>query len=396
MALAFGAETRQRRLATGAALAILATALVAGLAPDHAEGRLATSGRPERLPGAAAQSERHRPLVLAYYYIWYSPNSWFRAKTDLPAAGRYASDDPKVVAKHVAWAREAGIDGFIVSWKHEARLDGPLELLVNEAARQGLKLVLLYQGLDFDREPIDATRIARDLQWFIERYGNQAVFHVFGNKPAVVWSGTWKFSPSQIGNVRNQIGAPARILLLGTEKDGESYRQRASLLDGDAYYWSSADPLTTPRYEERLDRLGQEVAGDKGIWVAPVAPGFDARLVGGTSIVPRRDGATYRESWTGALATRPSALGIISWNEFSENSQVEPSREYGTEYLRLTRELVETLPGGAATDPAPAGAPATAAGRPQALDLYLTLLTGLALAVLLTLLGWHLRRRPVG
>ena len=378
------------------ALAILAIALASGL-PSSADAR--ARGAPEAEPprARAAPAASQRPLVLAYYYIWYTPNSWFRAKTDLPTLGRYASDDPKAVARHVAWAREAGIDGLIVSWKHEARLDAPLELLAREARRQGLKLVLLYQGLDFDREPIDAPRIARDLQWFIERYGGDEVFHVFGNEPAVVWWGTWKFSLAEIRQVRDQIGAPDRILLLGTEKDGESYRRRADLLDGDAYYWSSADPLTTPRYEQRLDGLGRRVAQDKGIWIAPVAPGFDARLVGGTSIVPRRDGATYRESWAGAVATKPSAVGIISWNEFSENSHIEPSREHGTEYLRLTRELVGTLPAGVPSDGAtPAGAPSTPAGRPQALDLYLTLLTGLALAVVLTLLGWHLRRRPVG
>ncbi|MDQ3871421.1 MAG: hypothetical protein M3301_07395 [Chloroflexota bacterium] len=394
MALVFRADPR-RRLATGAALAILATALIAGLGRDTVEARVADGAALAQQPGRPAPVAE-RPLVLAYYYIWYTPNSWFRAKTDLPAAGRYASDDPKVVARHVAWAREAGIDAFVVSWKHEARLDAPLELVAKEARRQGVKLVLLYQGLDFDREPLDPTRIARDLQWFTERYGNDPVFQVFGNKPAVVWSGTWKFSASQIGAVRQQIGAPGRILLLGTEKDGDSYGQRASLLDGDAYYWSSADPLSTPRYGDRLDRLGQSVAADKGIWVAPAAPGFDARLVGGTSIVPRRDGATYRESWAGALATGPTAIGIISWNEFSENSQIEPSRQYGTEYLHLTRELVGTLPGGAPAEAPPGGGLSAPAPRPQALDLYLTLATGLALAVLVVLLGWHLRRRPVG
>ncbi len=391
----FRPELGRRSRRALAAVAILAVAFAAGLAPDRVHAR--SSGVALDRAGLTAAGDRGRPLVLAYYYIWYAPHSWGRAKTDLPLLGRYASDDPEVVARHVAWAREAGIDGFIVSWKHEGRLDAPLEILAKEARRQGLKLVLLYQGLDFNRRPIDARRIGRDLHWFEEKYGNDDVFHVFGDKPAVVWSGTWKFSATQIREVRDQLGASSRLLLLGTEKDGTSYRKRADLLDGDAYYWSSADPLSTPRYEQRLEGLGQQVAADQGIWIAPVAPGFDARLVGGTSVVPRRDGTTFRESWAGAVATRPDALGIISWNEFSENSQIEPSRDHGMEYVSLTRELVSTLPGAAPSDAAAAtGASSPAPARPQPLDLYLTLLTGLALAVLLMLLGWHLRHRPVG
>jgi hypothetical protein len=35
----------------------------------------------------------------------------------------------------------------------------------------------------------------------------------------------------------------------------------------------------------------------------------------------------------------PDAIGLISWNEFSENTHVEPSREYGFKYLELLADL---------------------------------------------------------
>ena len=56
--------------------------------------------------------------VFAYYYIWFDPSSWDRAKIDVPALGRYSSDDPKVMREHIRLAKQAGITGFIVSWKH--------------------------------------------------------------------------------------------------------------------------------------------------------------------------------------------------------------------------------------------------------------------------------------
>ena len=58
--------------------------------------------------------------------------------------------------------------------------------------------------------------------------------------------------------------------------------------------------------------------GRGGIRIPPAAPGFDARLVGGTSIVQRNGGATLREELDAAASSDPDALGLISWNEFSE------------------------------------------------------------------------------
>src|SRR2546423_6067510 len=81
-------------------------------------------------PGPSALTA-DTPPVFAYYYVWFRPGSWDRAKTDLPLLGAYDSADPAVIAQHIRWAREAGISGFIVSWKHEPRLDAPLALLVS-------------------------------------------------------------------------------------------------------------------------------------------------------------------------------------------------------------------------------------------------------------------------
>jgi hypothetical protein len=80
------------------------------------------------------------------------------------------------------------------------------------------------------------------------------------------------------------------------------------------------------------------------VWVAPVAPGFDARKVGGSTVVPRRDGKTLRASWQAAIATAPDAVGVISWNEFSESTYVEPSRDYGARYLDVLRQLITSPP----------------------------------------------------
>ena len=345
-----------------------------------------------------AEASSGDPLVLAYYYIWYTPGSWGRAKTDYPLLGHYASSDPAVVREHIRAARAAGIEGFIVSWKHEPRLDEPLAVLVEEARRQNFKLVLLYQGLDFERNPLDSARVASDLQWFTDTYGDNAVFDIFG-RPAVIWSGTWRFSVTEIGAVRSAVGAPDSVLLFGSERSGSDYRAKAGVLDGDAYYWSSADPQETPGYDRRLRELSDSVIADGGDWIAPAAPGFDARLVGGTGVVPRRGGETYRSSWLGALRSNPSAIGIISWNEFSENSQIEPSETYASEYLRITAALTgQPIEGASAAPsiegPVDPGVDSSSELTPPLVDGPLSNVWAIVLIVAFAVIVRLLRRRP--
>jgi hypothetical protein len=130
-----------------------------------------------------------------------------------------------------------------------------------------------------------------------------------------------------------------RLRILASERSLEGMARLAGIVEGDAYYWSSADPQRTPGYREKLVAMGERAHDQGGLWIAPVAPGFDARKLGGTRVVERRDGATLRAALGAALTSAPDAIGLISWNEFSESSHVEPSRRYGRRYLDALTSL---------------------------------------------------------
>ena len=73
--------------------------------------------------------------MLAYYYIWFTPTSWNRAKSDYPLLGRYDSGDAKVMRQHIQWAKRAGIDGFLVV-EVDAAPRPPLATLVKVADQE--------------------------------------------------------------------------------------------------------------------------------------------------------------------------------------------------------------------------------------------------------------------
>jgi hypothetical protein len=229
--------------------------------------------------------------------------------------------------EHVRMAKEAGIEGFIVSWKSTYTLDLRLDQLMEVANEQDFSLWIIYQGLDFDRKPLDVDRIINDLQYFVERYASNPAFGMY-DLPVVILSGSWEFSAQDIGMIKNSFRD--WLHLLASERDVDGYLRIADKVDGNAYYWSSVDPFTFPGYEEKLAAMGTAVHDYRGIWLAPAAPGFDARLIGGTSVVDRRDGQTLRAELGAAMNSNPDAIGIISWNEFSENTQIEPSERHGS------------------------------------------------------------------
>jgi hypothetical protein len=77
--------------------------------------------------------------------------------------------------------------------------------------------------------------------------------------------------------------------------------------------------------------------------VASVGPGFDNLAIKWQQrfVVPRRGGQLYVEGWQKLLAllkpSRPWMVHVETWNEYHEGTNVSDSREYGRQYIELTK-----------------------------------------------------------
>ena len=337
---------------------------------------------------AAATPARHVP-VFAYFYQWYERSSWQRAKQDHPLAGDYSSDDPHVLRDQIQEARAAGIDGFLTSWKHTPPLDRRLELLLTIAASEHFAVGVVYQGLDFSRAPLPITTVERDMKYLVDRWG-AALRSSYFNRPVVIWTGTDQFSLPDVRAVRGALGR--RAYLLAAAKSVEGYQRVAAQVDGEAYNWSSANPRS-PSTGTKLAAMSATVHRNRGIWLAPAAPGFDGRTLGHSRVISRDRGSTFRLSLDLAYASRPDVVGVISWNEWSENTYIEPGHRYRGEEVRVVRDyLAARAPGAPAAD-GPAKAPDAASGwsgLKAAVVLTITCCVGM---ILLLLLPHRPRRR---
>ena len=348
-----------------------------------------TSASSGTVPATAGSD--NRPPLFAHYYLWWDATHW-RAKlgpaypvgqqppplpatvdaagcaatpsfpgttlVDVPAPplGLYSQDDPSTFTTHIDQAVHAGIGGFVVSWSGNgdpaqrptsSPFDRRLDMLVravdahNSATGDHFALMLGYQGLDNSRTPRPVSRIATDLDYFTRTYGSDPAFRVpaYGTKPVVMLLDSRKFAVESL----TEVLAPRRaaLTLIGDEHGlAEWQRGVAPLFDGDGWYWSAENPSTNPGAATMLTRLADQLHAERKLWFSPLSAGYNKSNFGiGGTCVPHRGGETLKQIYEVNRASNPNGWMLISWNEFLENTFVEPSARYGAEILDEIRAL---------------------------------------------------------
>ena len=328
-----------------------------------------------------------KPRVFAYYYLWWSLAHWkaslgsayptTASPRPLPAqldatgcnprslyAGNiltdvpqklYSQDDPGFIEADVRQAAAAGLTGFAVNWAgsgsptqtltsspYSGRLQAMVDA-VHKVNAEGIpfKLWLSYKA---SAKVLPQSQIDADLGYFLSKYGSDPAFdRVQSPKPTIIWQGSRKYPTSTLQAISAKYRSKLRIL--GDETTWAP--SRAPYLDGNAYYWSSQNPYNNPDSFQQLQALAASVRasganpdGSRKIWVAPFTPGFDKQLAGGNSCVPRYRGRTLKTLFDGNAATHPDDFGLISWNEITEGSYIDPMTRYGSQDLSMLKSVI--------------------------------------------------------
>jgi hypothetical protein len=76
-----------------------------------------------------------------------------------------------------------------------------------------------------------------------------------------------------------------------------------------------------------------------------VSPGYDDSHLDREMpyVIDRANGSLYEARWKAAVAAQPDWMLVTSWNEFWENTYIEPSRLYGRRYSSRTRTWSEVF-----------------------------------------------------
>jgi hypothetical protein len=296
------------------------------------------STRAMRMPHAD-----NRRLVLAFYYPWFA-NYDSTVLADRPSEPRsvWNGDD---VADMTRQAANHGVDGFVVSYAGDENDGRALDLAVGAAQRND-QLVTGYietpraTSLTSHGKP-DMKVVLRWLTQLLQRRTSPAFLRAADGRPVVFVYGMSQLSARSwrmiTDNLRSVAGGPVHLVgdSLGWDYLPFEYGvHRYDVVESSAKLtrwskttallaraWTVVDPSIAPR-----------------LFVGTVSPGFDdTRLRGDRHpVVERGDGTRYDRTWDAARAGRPDWIVVTSWNEWYEDTQIEPGVDTGRTALDQT------------------------------------------------------------
>jgi len=302
--------------------------------------------------------------VLAFYYGWYGnpevSKRWYHWKnvdaarkhidesTHFPVLGAYDSHDPKVVDLHCRQAKEAGLTGFIVSWWRQADFhDEGMPLMLDTARKHGLKITVYYEAVPPRGNPAPQGAVD-DLLYIMQKYASHPAWLKVNGKPVIFVYGRAVNDLKLDGweKVMNDFTAkyPGGAVFIGDRISADAAR----IFDGIHTY--NPTGLTKGKSVDEIRSWAKttfpewvKTAGANRISCVTIIPGYDDSVQPSRKpprpITDRHNGDTYRVMWEEAIAANPDWVLITSWNEWHEGSEIEPSVEYGNQYLDITKQF---------------------------------------------------------
>jgi glycoprotein endo-alpha-1,2-mannosidase len=297
--------------------------------------------------------------VLAFWYGWYGTpaasghwehwtdvnpqNHRIGNAKDYPVVGAYDTHDPQVIARNIDEAKEAGITGFIASWWGKGDFtDRGLPTLLSVAREKGMVISAMYEIIRAEGTEARIKAAVGDIGYILTTYGKDPAWLKVDGKPVVFIYGRagrqltiagW----AQVVEQLHQL--PGGAVVLPDTVLPEAIR----VFDGSFVYTlaSHTEGQTVEAIRKWSIPFMRNIAALPGpgkVSTVTVMPGFNDSAVKPTPhpITERRNGDTYRILWEAAIKANPDYVIISSWNEWHEGSEIEPSVQYGTQYLQET------------------------------------------------------------
>ncbi len=303
------------------------------------------------------------PQVLAFYYPWYSHNSqnsrhWkdvnskqqtIRSSHEYPLLGPYNSLSQTVIDQHFQWAQEAGIHGFIVSWWGiNSFEDKVVPKLIISANKYQMSLSIYYEKIS---EPVSEKNVIKDICYVYHQYirNNSTWLTINGHPSLFIYQRPLKQLHSQephlwqnlLKKINHHLGCQLHMSIDGLksqylssfdsihtynilskpiQKKVSTKKETLSVVRNQYQYW-----------KHQCQRVQKPV-------IMTIMPGYND-----TSVRTPGDKLHYQnlyeDLWKMSLSFQPDIILITSWNEWHENTQIEPSLQRQDHLLKITKKF---------------------------------------------------------
>lgn len=260
-----------------------------------------------------------------------------------PLIGTYDSRSRAVIRYHLETMRAAGIEGVVIDWYGVGTAsDEAIPAILEEAQKLGMKAALCYEektnflwrGLSNRAQAVGCAK--DDIRYVLTRYAISPAYLRRNGMPVILQFDGWGdgklgpnyFTSQELGEILQS--QPERVAYCRQGIAPEYFGTAC----GAFQWWSSsaheirhsAETAATDVHDGRL-----------GFFVTPLAPGFDDKGVWGWGegrrVTPRAGLSLLRASFDLAFDGSPELIQIVTWNDFNEGTNIEPTRENGYLYI---------------------------------------------------------------
>ncbi|PIF47625.1 glycoprotein endo-alpha-1,2-mannosidase [Chryseobacterium sp. 52] len=336
-----------------------------------------------------AQNNKSREKVQIFYYGWYENPTidgkyahwnhdvlphWNNPKWNnlghhkggddiganfYPALGNYSSNDPAIIKKHMKMIKESGAGVVVLSWLgKDSSVDKSIAAYLDIADQFDLKVA-------FHIEPFykNITELRDQLSYLVKTYSHHHAFYKKDGKPLYYVYDSYKISPEEWSELLSENGEKT---VRNTELDGlyiglwvekeHSVFFETSGFDGFYTYFAS-EGFVFGSTTSNWNYLSQYAKDRHLIFIPCVGPGYsDTRIRpwNEANFKSRENGKYYERMFDAAIKENPPFIGITSFNEWHEGTQIEPAipkktgdfkyEDYGKDssfYIKETKRLAD-------------------------------------------------------
>ena len=304
-------------------------------------------------------------LVGIQYYGWYQEgygnNHWNdnidTALKIAPSLGYYGSTKGEIIRRHIDMIENVGIDYLIINLHIDYQGVNHTELmtiehLVNILKQKKSKLKFAIQLVPSQ----NLKEVSKTYKVIKKYFFNQDSYLKLEGKPILYWFWTSEFDNNELffnsdfvnDSRKNNLNF-AQSLRIPYKKSEESQFTKNFF---DSFYFFS--PLEVSDYNNLEDiwKKAYDLGLNFKYYSYNVSPGYDDTHVNQTfreknllRKVSRKNGETYKKTFQfiNKLKHKPNFIIISTFNEFHEESNIEPDNKYGDKFLKLTKSLISNL-----------------------------------------------------
>lgn len=306
-------------------------------------------------------------LVGIDYFVWYgkgfgaahwNDNLSYGAVNQKPVLGYYASDSGEIIRKHLHMLADCGVD-YVAANVHvdENGLDvyqyNVTERILDIIETDNLKIRLCVQLCPFTTS---SAKLVSAGQKIVDNLIYRQGYQNYRGKPLVFifWTGSLDGDYSIIESFKELFEECTLIASsMRPYNKTDEMNKTFELFDG----WSLFSPLEIAANPDERENFIKNIyqqydAGKQCIKVFTCSPGYDDSILADKSresdrlrTIGRNNGDTFRQMLNMAKMCnpKPDMIKISTFNEFHENTHIEPTVEQGTLYMDILRDGIIDL-----------------------------------------------------